>query len=68
MFLIIKALLPMILSPNLNLPYIQAAQAQKHITHNEALRALDVLVQLCVLAGRIMVGFFISLTKAGVLG
>jgi len=37
------------LSPNLTLPYILPAQAQKHITHNEALRALDVLVQLCVL-------------------
>ncbi|UWR24418.1 DUF2793 domain-containing protein [Sulfitobacter sp. S190] len=30
------------------LPYIQAAQAQKHVTHNEALRVLDVLVQLSV--------------------
>jgi hypothetical protein len=29
----------------LSLPYIQPAQAQKHITHNEALRRLDVLVQ-----------------------
>ena len=36
-------------TPNLNLPYIIAAQAQKHITHNEALRALDTLVQLAVL-------------------
>lgn len=34
---------------NLALPYIAAAQAQKHVTHNEALRALDALVQLCVL-------------------
>ncbi|HEY5829350.1 MAG TPA: DUF2793 domain-containing protein, partial [Hyphomicrobiaceae bacterium] len=25
-------------SPNLILPYIIAAQAQKHVTHNEALR------------------------------
>lgn len=33
---------------NLRLPYIMAAQAQKHVTHNEALRALDVVVQLSV--------------------
>ncbi|MCC7254216.1 DUF2793 domain-containing protein [Hyphomicrobium sp.] len=32
----------------LNLPYILAAQSQKHVTHNEALRALDALVQLAV--------------------
>lgn len=31
---------------NLNLPYIVAAQAQKHVTHNEAIRALDAIVQL----------------------
>jgi len=31
------------------LPYILAAQAQKHVTHNEALRLLDGLVQLSVL-------------------
>ena len=24
-------------TPNLKLPYIEAAQAQKHVTHNEAL-------------------------------
>jgi hypothetical protein len=34
---------------NLGLPYIAAAQAQKHVTHNEALRALDALVHLAVL-------------------
>ncbi|KAB2538570.1 hypothetical protein AL035_19200 [Salipiger aestuarii] len=34
---------------NLALPYILAAQAQKHVTHNEALRILDGLVQLSVL-------------------
>jgi hypothetical protein len=34
---------------NLLLPYILAAQAQKHVTHNEALRILDRLVQLSVL-------------------
>ena len=36
-------------TPNLQLPYILAAQAQKHITHNEALRQLDGLVQLSVI-------------------
>lgn len=36
-------------TPNLSLPYITAAQAQKHLTHNEALRDLDGLVQLSVL-------------------
>ncbi len=36
-------------TPNLSLPYIAAAQAQKHITHNEAIRALDAIVQLSVL-------------------
>lgn len=34
---------------NLLLPYILAAQAQKHVTHNEALRLLDGVVQLSVL-------------------
>lgn len=38
-------------SPILSLPYIQPSQAQKHVTHNEALRALDVLVQ-CVVKDR----------------
>lgn len=36
-------------STHLKLPYILAAQAQKHVTHNEAIRALDALVQLAVL-------------------
>lgn len=36
-------------TPNLVLPYIQAAQSQKHITHNEAIRALDAVVQISVL-------------------
>ncbi|MBY0610684.1 MAG: DUF2793 domain-containing protein [Beijerinckiaceae bacterium] len=30
----------------LALPYLAAAQSQKHVTHNDALRMLDVLVQL----------------------
>jgi len=34
---------------NLGLPCIEAAQAQKHVTHNDALRILDALVQLAVL-------------------
>jgi hypothetical protein len=37
-------------SPNLTLPYIQASQAQKHITHNEAIQLLDGIVQLSVLS------------------
>ncbi|HEY8565735.1 MAG TPA: DUF2793 domain-containing protein [Beijerinckiaceae bacterium] len=36
-------------TPALGLPLIAAQQAQKHVTHNEALLALDALVQLCVL-------------------
>jgi len=39
-------------SPNLKLPYLAPAQAQKHVTHNEALRQLDVIVQLSVLGER----------------
>jgi Protein of unknown function (DUF2793) len=35
-------------TPNLALPYILASQAQKHVTHNEAIRTLDCLVQLAV--------------------
>lgn len=35
-------------SPILSLPYILPAQAQKHVTHNEALRKLDAIVQLVV--------------------
>lgn len=34
---------------NLALPYIMPSQAQKHVTHNEALRILDALVQLAVI-------------------
>jgi hypothetical protein len=36
-------------SANLKLPYIMPSQAQKHVTHNEAIRTLDALVQLAVL-------------------
>ncbi|MDO9415039.1 DUF2793 domain-containing protein [Pararhizobium sp.] len=35
---------------NLSLPYILPSQAQKHVTHNEGLQVLDVLVQLTVTA------------------
>ena len=33
-------------SSNLKLPFILPSQAQKHVTHNEALQILDALVQL----------------------
>ena len=33
-------------SPILALPYLMPSQAQKHVTHNEALQMLDALVQL----------------------
>ena len=36
-------------STHLGLPYLLAAQAQKHVTHNEALRLLDAMVQLSAL-------------------
>ena len=35
-------------TPRLSLPAIEAAQAQKHVTHNEALVLLDALTQLAV--------------------
>lgn len=34
---------------HLSLPYIMPQQAQKHVTHNEALRELDAIIQLSVL-------------------
>lgn len=36
-------------TPLLSLPLILPAQAQKHVTHNESLRLLDILVHLAVL-------------------
>lgn len=36
-------------SANLDLPYIMPSQAQKHITHNEAIARLDAVVQLAVI-------------------
>ena len=35
-------------TPNLKLPYILPSQAQKHVTHNEALRLLYAVVHLSV--------------------
>jgi len=35
-------------TPHLGLPTLAAAQAQKHVTHNEALHRLDALVMLAV--------------------
>lgn len=37
-------------TPNLQLPYLAAGQAQKHVTVNEALRILDALAQIAVLS------------------
>ena len=39
-------------SPILALPYILPSQAQKHVTHNEALRHLDAIVQLVVISAQ----------------
>jgi hypothetical protein len=36
-------------TPNLGLPFIGGSQAQKHVTHNEALRILDAAIQVAVL-------------------
>ena len=40
-------------SPILSMPYIQPSQAQKHVTHNEALRQLDAIVQLAVISAEL---------------
>ena len=37
-------------SRHLNLPYIQPSQAQKHLTHNEAINALDVMVHMSAIS------------------
>lgn len=37
-------------TPNLSLPYLAAAQAQKHVTVNEAMDAIDGLIQLTVIS------------------
>lgn len=37
-------------SQNLTLPYILPSQAQKHVTHNEALRILDALVHISIVS------------------
>ena len=36
------------LTENLQIPYILPSQAQKHVTHNEAIKVLDAIVQLAV--------------------
>jgi hypothetical protein len=41
--------MPNLETPNLKLPYLAAGQAQKHVTHNDALQVLDSLTQLSVL-------------------
>ncbi|SDR12559.1 DUF2793 domain-containing protein [Pseudovibrio sp. Tun.PSC04-5.I4] len=38
------------MTANLKLPMIAAAQAQKHVTHNEALALVDLVVQLSVIS------------------
>ncbi|SPF81794.1 DUF2793 domain-containing protein [Pseudoprimorskyibacter insulae] len=38
------------LSPRMGLPFLLPSQAQKHVTHNEALQQLDALTQPAVLA------------------
>lgn len=40
-------------SPKLGLPFLMPSQAQKHVTVNESLRALDALVQLAVLSAAV---------------
>ncbi|WP_022705248.1 DUF2793 domain-containing protein [Pseudorhodobacter ferrugineus] len=40
--------MPEDLSANLSMPLLMPSQAQKHVTHNEALLVLDALVQLTV--------------------
>ncbi|MEL6681197.1 MAG: DUF2793 domain-containing protein [Pseudomonadota bacterium] len=41
-------------TPNLSLPFIMPAQAQKHVTHNEAIELLDMIVQLTLQATDVM--------------
>lgn len=38
------------ISQNLGLPYIMPQQAQKHVSHNEAIQMLDAIVQLSVIS------------------
>lgn len=42
-------------STHLKLPYIDASQAQKHVTHNEGVRLLDALVQMAVISRTVSV-------------
>ena len=61
-------------TPQLGLPYLMPAQAQKHITHNEALRLLDGLTHISVKSTLLSVppenpmpgeGYIISETASG---
>lgn len=38
----------MVTTPRLVVPLMEAAQAQKHLTHNEAIRIFDIVCQLSV--------------------
>lgn len=38
------------ITPNLEMPFILPSQAQKHVTHNEALQRLDAVTQLVIAA------------------
>lgn len=40
-------------SKRLTLPYIMPQQAQKHVTHNEAIRKLDAIVQMSALSKKV---------------
>ena len=35
-------------TPNLSMPFIMPSQAQKHVTHNEAIEVLDTVVHLAL--------------------
>lgn len=43
-------------SDNLSLPFILPSQAQKHVTHNEAILALDAIVQLSIISKSLVEG------------
>lgn len=40
-------------TPNLTLPLIAADQAQKHVTHNEALGLIDAMTQIAVVSSAV---------------
>jgi len=41
------------ISQNLSLPYIMPQQAQKHVTHNEAIQMLDAIIHLSVISDEV---------------